>query len=93
MICIDTHGGTSHHVTERDAAHLVSDRPGREGTEELIRFGRRIGLRVRWIQFRGQPKEHFDVFGPQIQRALDAGAKEVGMHGITEIIQRKREAS
>lgn len=56
---------------------MASTVPGEEGTAELLAFGRRIGLKAAWLQYRGTPKEHFDVFDGAIDRALAAGALEV----------------
>ena len=71
--------------------HLSSDLPGEAGTEELLAFGRRIGLKAAWLQYRGHPKEHFDVFDGAIERARHAGAVEVsGAEFITRVVKAKR---
>ena len=90
MICIDTKDGQTQHAFGKEAAHLVSDVPGQKGTEELLDFARQIGCRGSWIQFRGQPKEHFDVWGTKLKAALRSGAEEVGAEGLVKIIQSKR---
>ena len=75
-------------------SHLASTFLGEVGTTELITFGRRIGLRERWLQHRGEDKEHFDVFDSRIQAALDAGASVLEMREFIQIVVRsKREAS
>ncbi len=61
----------------KTTAHCSSDLVGPEATEELLAFGRRIGLRDAWLQHRGLSKEHFDLFDGVIARARRAGAVEV----------------
>ena len=58
-------------------AHMMSDRIGEEGTRELLAFGARIGLWEHWIQRRGEPTEHFDLFDGAVDRARACGAVEV----------------
>lgn len=58
-------------------AHLGSTLPGAQGTEELVKFGRSIGLSAGWLQHPGEPQEHFDLFDGAIDRARDAGAQEI----------------
>ena len=53
--------------------HMTADT-----TEELLEMAGRIGLRPQWIQHPGTWKEHFDVTAPRRQRAVAAGAVEVG---------------
>jgi hypothetical protein len=55
-------------------AHLVSTLPGAEGTAELVAFAKSIGMLERWIQYRGEPKEHFDLMGNRCERAVKLGA-------------------
>lgn len=44
-------------------AHLGSSILGPRGTEELLEFAARIGLKPEWIQHAGTWKEHFDLMG------------------------------
>lgn len=77
----------------REHTHMSSDLLGEEGTRELIAFGRRIGLRESWLQNRGEPKEHFDVFDGAITRARNAGAVEVSnAEFIERVVKAKRAA-
>lgn len=96
MIVIDTNDGEPTNPVRapggKKAAHVLSDRPGEPGTKELLDFGRRIGLKRSWLQAEGSPKEHFDVWGTKLKAALNAGAEEVGMQGMVDVIQKKREA-
>ncbi len=55
-------------------AHLASTLIGAEGTAELIAFALSIGMKERWIQHRGEPREHFDLMGSRCEMAIQAGA-------------------
>lgn len=75
----------------RVTAHMASTLPGEAGTAELLAFGRRVGLRVEWLQHRGEPREHFDLFDAAIERARDAGAVEIAPRAfIVEVVRAKR---
>jgi hypothetical protein len=59
--------------------HMASDRPGEEGTRELLALGKRIGLQKGWLQDAGQRTEHFDLKtdpeGGRVRaKAIEAGA-------------------
>lgn len=74
-------------------AHCMSDVVGDAGTIELLAFARRIGLKPQWLQKRGTPTEHFDLFDGAIDRARDAGAAEVtGRDLIERVVKPKRAA-
>jgi hypothetical protein len=75
-------------------AHCASDLPGEAGTRELLAFGKRIGLREGWLQHRGQPREHFDLFDGRIEAARKAGAVEIDRREmITRVVRPKREVT
>lgn len=76
----------------KGCSHLVSDKPGAEGTEELITFAKRAGLLERYIQKRGTYKEHFDVFGRPRGRCVEMGAKEITRNELGWILIEKRKA-
>lgn len=87
------------HDTPRDVtfrrfkrtAHMASDLPGAEGTAELLAFAKRIGLQERWIQNRGTPTEHFDLFDAAIGRAIKAGSVEIERRDfVRRVVQTKR---
>lgn len=96
MIIIDTNDGKPTNPVRTSggyrAAHVLSDRPGKAGRKELAAFATTIGLLQRHIQDPGTPREHLDVWGGKLDAALDAGAEEVGMRGIAEVIEEKRDA-
>lgn len=79
-----------YHGKFKGCSHMVSDKPGPEGTAELLAFARRIGMQAEWIQHPGTWKEHFDVFGSRRPRAVSAGAKEIGRRQIVSIWRAKR---
>jgi hypothetical protein len=58
-------------------AHCMSTLVGTAGTAELLAFGQSIGLKDTWLQKRGDPQEHFDLFDAAILRAKLAGAEVV----------------
>lgn len=95
MIIIDTKDGRPTNPVRTPggyrAAHVLSDQPGTAGRRELVAFATTIGLLRRHIQDPGTPREHLDVWGRKLDAALDAGAEEVGMRGIAEVIEEKRE--
>ncbi len=67
---------------------------GAEGTTELLAFGARIGLKARWLQNRGEPTEHWDLFDGAIDRARRAGGAEevTGRDLIERVVRPKRAA-
>lgn len=72
----------------RLTAHLLSD----DGRPELLKFGRDIGLKEKWLHNPGTPKEHFDLFDESIGFAMMKGAIRVSRTRFVEIIQEKRQA-
>lgn len=71
-------------------AHLISDRHGKAGRAELQGFLKRIGV--------GRPlhrgltyAEHCDIRGPEIDRALQAGASVISRRRLALLLREKRE--
>lgn len=90
MIVFDTPRSTAYRHF-RMTAHLGSTEPGEAGRQELLDFAGRIGLRARWLQAEGTPKEHFDLFDRRIDRARAAGAKEVTARDfVRQVVRPKR---
>lgn len=46
------------------------------GTEELLAFARRLGLKASWLQDVGLKSEHFDLTIGRRERAVRLGATE-----------------
>ena len=66
-------------------SHLVSDT-----SEELYEAARQLGL-FRWIQHKGEPKEHLDVSdGKRREAIMVLGAKPVESRELIDLIQQKR---
>ena len=55
--------------------HMLSDLPGKEGTEELLAAARACGMPTRFIQYPGTYREHFDIHGPMVDILLARGAR------------------
>lgn len=52
--------------------HMVADT-----TEELDAMAQRIGVRLKWRQYSGEPKEHFDISLAMRAKAVSFGAREI----------------
>lgn len=92
MIVFDTPRPVSFRHFQQ-TAHCASDLPGEAGTQELLTFGARIGLRASWLQKCGTETEHFDLFDGAIERARKAGATEIDPREfITRVVRPKRAA-
>lgn len=92
MIVFDT-PRTVQYRRFRRTAHMASTLIGKQGTAELLTFARSIGLRPQWIQKRGDPHEHFDLFDGKIAAATDAGAKQITPRQfIEQVVWPKRRA-
>ncbi len=70
-------------------AHLLSDRPGEEGSEELRSFARGIGL-IWKLQSRGTYSEHYDIRDSDIPKAEYAGAEVVSRRKLAKILRDKK---
>jgi hypothetical protein len=70
-------------------AHLLSDLSGQEGREELVSFGRRIGLR-RMIHRKGSYAEHYDIRRPEIELAKATGARIISRRELGNMLREKK---
>lgn len=61
-------------------SHMVAD-----STEELLAMADKIGLQRKWIQEKGDPKEHFDVAMSTRAKAIAAGAIEKPMRELARL--------
>jgi hypothetical protein len=68
----------------------VSTRSGKEGNEELLAFGRRLGLKKKWLHDIGTYKEHYKIpFRRQkivALKYLQSINKEAGLSNSTTMI-------
>jgi SAM-dependent methyltransferase len=71
--------------------HVVSDLPGRQGSEELRTFVRGCGMRPEWVQYRGSYREHFDAHGPLVECLRVRGARLVSNHELGLLLRTKRD--
>lgn len=65
--------------------HMIADT-----SEELLAMVDRIGVKRKWIQYPGTPKEHFDICWTKRKLAVAAGAIELTMR---ELYQRQMQKS
>lgn len=61
--------------------HMIAD-----STEELLAMADRLGLKRQWIQKPGTYREHFDVSKEVRARAVAAGAQEVTVKQLGDMI-------
>ncbi len=74
----------------KGCSHMISDLSGAAGTQELVSFALRIGMRREWLQKPGTRHEHFDIFGSRRSRALAAGCREVGPVEFVDVFRAKQ---
>jgi len=60
--------------------HMIAD-----STEELLAMVDRIGVKRKWIQQPGGPREHFDICLAKKKLALEAGAIAITWHDLAQI--------
>lgn len=65
--------------------HMIADT-----TDELMAMVDRIGVKRKWIQYPGTPKEHFDICGTKRTLAVKAGAIEISQMELAEKISARK---
>lgn len=65
--------------------HMIADKP-----DELNQMAEKIGVPLRHIQFKGTPKEHFDICKAKRDLAISLGAKPVSSKQIVLMIRNRR---
>jgi len=65
--------------------HMVAD-----SSEELRDMATKIGVSLKWIQYPGTPDEHFDICLSKKAKAVELGAKEVGMRELAAMVANRR---
>lgn len=68
--------------------HMLADT-----SDELHAMADRIGVRRRWCQLEGTPREHYDICLTKRAAAVRLGAVEVTVRDVAYIIMRKRNAA
>jgi hypothetical protein len=71
--------------------HVLSDLPGEAGTQELVGFVVRYGMRAAWIQYRGTYREHFDAPEHVGLRMLADGAHPATNRELGALLARKKQ--
>ena len=66
-------------------SHMMADTE-----EELLEMADTIGLNRRWIQHEGKGMVHFDVSMSMRKKAVDAGAQEVTMRELIQLVVRPK---
>ncbi len=64
--------------------HMIADT-----TEELLQMVDKIGVQRKWIQYPGTPNEHFDICLSKKKKAVEFGAKEIGMRDYAKMVHEK----
>lgn len=64
--------------------HMIAD-----STEELLLMADKIGVKRKWIQEKGTPREHFDICLSMKKKAIAYGAKEIGMRELASITSKR----
>ena len=67
--------------------HMAAD-----SSEELLMMAARIGVDVRWIQHKGEWREHFDICLAKRARAIAEGAKEVTARELVRLMRARHAA-
>lgn len=63
-------------------SHMIAD-----CSEELLEMADKIGVQRKWIQYPGQPNEHFDVSLSARKKAVENGAIEIPMRELSKMIK------
>lgn len=75
-----TRSSTPRCFRNTQASHMMSTLDAEAGRDELIEFGKRLGLRAAWLQHPGTKRQHFDLVASRYRRALRLGAVPVPAH-------------
>jgi hypothetical protein len=59
-------------------------------TAELHAMAERIGVERRWVQNEGTHREHYDIALSKRALAIAAGARVIGMHELSRLLNAKR---
>lgn len=66
-------------------SHMIADTQ-----EELLGMADRIGVQRKWIQHKGQPKEHFDICLSKRKLAMRYGAQSITGRELAKLVLVKR---
>ena len=65
--------------------HMLADTE-----EELEAMAKTIGVQLKWWQYKGTYKSHFDICQTKKALAIKAGAIEIDKHKLVEILRERR---
>ena len=65
--------------------HMLAD-----SEVELLDMAKRIGVNLKWIQFKGTYKCHFDICQSKKKIALELGAIEITRREVAKLLKDKR---
>lgn len=65
-------------------SHMIADT-----TDELLEMAAKIGVPAKWIQHRGERREHFDVCQSKRAAAIAQGAQVVDNRGFVRVMDAK----
>lgn len=65
-------------------SHMVAD-----STEELVNMAKAIGVNLKWIQYPGTPKEHFDICLSMKAKAIELGAVQITWRQLGEMTMKR----
>lgn len=68
--------------------HMLADTE-----EELQQMALKIGVNLKWWQYKGTYKSHFDICKTKKELAIKLGAKEIDKHELVAILKGKRNAN
>lgn len=57
---------------------------------ELMQMAHRLDLSPAWLQYSGQPREHFDICTSKRRQAITLGAIEVESRDLVQLIRKRR---
>lgn len=68
--------------------HMIADT-----SAELYAMAERIGVNVKWVQYSGTAREHFDICTSKRAKAVAFGAVEITMRETAMKVRDRRSAS
>lgn len=66
--------------------HMVADTE-----EELEEIALKLGLNLKWWQYKGTPKSHFDVSKSVREKAICLGVEVIDREELVNLIRKKRD--
>lgn len=83
-VYIDDFFKTGMGLGKMKTSHMIADT-----SDELLAMCDKIGIKRKWIQYKGTSKEHFDISLKKRKLAIQNGAIEMGMRDLVKIIKHR----